>query len=109
MALSVMSWDLPPEEQIQTYNEKARTGWIPSVLRQAGVKEFRAYRNPYLTTPQAMVHIEWDSLASWLKYLDSEDYAKIVSELRGVGCTNISAEVWGSSPLLPEPLKPSSG
>ncbi len=67
MALSILSWDLPPAEQIETYNEKAHTEWIPTVLKQPGVKEFRAYRNPYHTTPQVVVHTEFDSLASWLK------------------------------------------
>ena len=106
MALSILSWDLPPAEQIETYNEKARTSWIPSVLKQPGVKDFRAYRNPYQTSPQVMIHTEFDSLASWLKWVESEDYAAVVSDLRAVGCTNISAQVWGASPVLPEPLKP---
>lgn len=109
MALSIISWDLPPEEQMATYNEKARTEWTPGVLRQPGVKEFRAYRNPHRTTPEVAVHVEWDNLTSWLKYVESEDYAKIVSGLRSVGCTNLSTEVWGASPVIPEPLKPSTG
>lgn len=109
MALSIMTWDLPPEEQMETYNEKARTAWIPTILKQPGLKELCAYRNPYRTTPQIMVHTEWDSLASWLKYLESEDYATFAADLRAVGCTNISAQVWGASPVIPEPLKPPSG
>lgn len=109
MALGILGWDLPPAEQIETYNEKARTAWIPSVLKAPGVKEFRAYRNPLHTTPQVVVHVELDSLASWLKWIESEDYATIVADLRAVGCTNISAQVWGASPIVPEPLKPPSG
>ena len=109
MALSILSWDLPPAEQIETYNEKARTVWIPTVLKQPGVKEFRAYRNPYHTTPQVVVHTEFDSLASWLKFVESEDYATIMADLRAVGSTNLSAEVWDTSPIVPEPLKPPSG
>jgi len=109
MALSILSWDLPPAEQIETYNEKAGTEWIPTVLKQPGVKEFRAYRNPYHTTPQVVIHTEFDSLASWLKFVESEDYAAIMADLRAVGCTNLSSEVWGASPVVPEPLKPPSG
>ena len=109
MALSIMMWDLPSEERIENYNQQARTVWIPSLLKQPGVKEFRAYRNPYHTAPQIMIHIEWDSLASWLKYVESEDYAAIVSGLRAAGCTEIEAEIWGASPVVPEPLRPPSG
>ena len=109
MALSILSWDLPPAEQIETYNEKARTVWVPTLLKQPGVKEFRAYRNPSYTTPQVMIHTEFDSLASWLKFIESEDWAAIMADLRAVGCANLLSEVWGASPLIPEPLKPSGG
>ena len=108
MALGVMTWDLPLGEQMEAYNGKTR-GWITTVLKQTGVKEFRAYRNPQHTSPQVMVHTEFDSLESWLKWVGSEEYATIMSELRAVGCTNITAEVWGTSPVVPEPLKPPSG
>jgi len=109
MALSILSYDLPSPEQIETYNEKARTKWIPIVLKQPGVKEFRAYRNPYRTMPQVATHTEFDSLASWLKFVESEDFAAIMAGLRAAGCTNLSTEVWDTSPVAPEPLKPPSG
>jgi heme-degrading monooxygenase HmoA len=106
MALAVMKYDLPAAEQVAAYNEKARTAWIPAVLRQPGLKEFRAYRNPYRITPEVMIHTEWDSLSSWLGWVESDDYATITEEMKGVGCANISVEVWDASPIIPEPLKP---
>jgi hypothetical protein len=39
----------------------------------------------------------------------SEDYAAIVAGLHALGCTNLVAEVWDASPLVPEPLKPPGG
>jgi len=109
MALSIMSWDLPPEDKKEIYNEKAGTSWIPTILKQPGVKEFRAYRNPYHTSPEVVVHIEFDTLTSWLNYVESEDYASTIADMKAVGCTNQSAEVWDASPIVPEPLKPPSG
>ncbi len=106
MALGILAWDLPPAEQMEAYNKKAGTELIPTILKQPGLKEFRAYRNPYGTTPQVVTHAEFDSLESWLKFIQSEDYAAIVARLRALGCTNLVAEVWGASPLVPEPLKP---
>jgi len=94
---------------MDTYNEKARTSWIPTILRQPGVKEFRAYRNPYHVTPDVVVHNEFDSLTSWLKFIESEDYANLVSDMRAVGCTNIAVEIWDASPVVPEPWRPSGG
>jgi len=108
MALGVLAWDLPPAERMEAYN-KMTAEWTAAVLKQPGVKEFRAYRNPYGTTPQVATHVEFDSLESWLKFIRSEDYASIADSLRAVGCTNLSAEVWDASPVIPEPLRPSSG
>ena len=109
MALMILSWDMPPAEQTEAYNEQASTVWIPTILGVPGVTEFRAYRNPLGTTPGVCVHTEFDSLASWLAYTESEAYTTIMSGLRGVGCTNLSSEIWGSSPIVPKPLKPASG
>lgn len=107
MALGVLSWDLPPAERMEAYNEGAKV-WISTVLKQPGVKEFRAYRNFYRTTPHVMTHTEFDSLESWLNFLKSDDYAAIVNDMLALGCTNLSAEVWDVSPVAPEPLKPTN-
>jgi len=79
------------------------------VLKQPGVKEFRAYRNPYRTTPHVMIHTEFDSMASWLKFAQSDDYATIISGVRSAGCTNIAAEPWDASPVVPEAIRPPGG
>ncbi len=107
MALGILAWDLPPAEKMETYNEMTRK-WIGLVLKQPGVKEFRAYRNPLRVTPQILTHVEFDSMASWLAFVQSEDYAAIVADLRRLGCTHITAEVWDTSPVAPEPLRPPS-
>ena len=107
MALAVMSWDLPSSpERMAAYAEQSRSNWIPSVLRQPGVKEFRAYRNPTLTTPEVVIHIEFDSMNSLVQYRASDDYSRIIRELRAAGATNISAETWDASPIVPETLRP---
>ena len=106
MALGIVSWDLPPAEQLEKYSEKSRNHWIPTLLKQPGVKEYRVYRNPFHTTPQVTGHLEFDKMESWLKFIESKDYAEIISGLRSMGCTNLSAEVWDASPIIPEPLKP---
>ena len=109
MALGILTWDLPSEEGMAKYNEEARSNWIPSVLSQPGVKEFRAYRNPHHTSPNVMTHVEFENRTAWLKWIVSENYATIMAGLRGAGCTNIHAEVWGASPIVPEPLNTPSG
>ena len=112
MALLTINWDLPQAGKMEIYKRKAfitnetRPSWIKNVMKQEGFKELRAYRNPFHTTPQALILCEFDNLDSCLKYIESEDYALLHSELRDVGCTNITAQFWGTSPMVPEPLKP---
>lgn len=106
MAMAILTWDLPPQEQMAAYAEKARTEWIPTVVRQPGVKEFRAIRNAFHTTPHVMTMTEYDSLTSALQFITSEDYARVIEGLRGVGCTHISVQLWDVSPVTLEPIRP---
>ena len=108
MALGILGWDLPPAENMDAYVKVTQKG-IAQVLKHPGVKEFRSYRNPLKVTPQVITHTEFDSMASWLAFIQSQAYADIVAGLESVGCTNFFAEVWDASPLVPEPLKPPSG
>jgi hypothetical protein len=55
-----------------------------------------------------MIHVEFATLDAWHRFLASERYGDIMFELRAVGCTNMAVQVWEASPLLPEPVKPST-
>ena len=106
MALHISAWDLPSNaKNLKAYNEKSK-GWVKTVLSQPGVKEFRAYRDPLRNSPTVMIHVEFDSLESIIRYVKSDDYQKITDEMIKLGCSNFSNEMWDGSPLIPEPLKP---
>jgi hypothetical protein len=108
MPLSILSFDLPAPEQMAAYNQKARTDWIPSALKQPGLQEFRAYRNPLHNTPQVALYFEFDSMDSWLMFIQSEEMERVTLDMRAAGCTNINFQVWDTSPVTPQPLRPSS-
>ena len=111
MALITITWDLPPEDRMSHYKQRVfltdenSMAWIPRILKQKGFKEIRSYRNPLRTTPQVLVLCEFDTLEAGMEYIQSDHYASFMSELREVGCTNISVQLWGTSPMIPEPLK----
>ena len=109
MALIVLTWDLPAGDRMGAYVERARNQWIPSILSQQGFKEFRAYRNPHRSSPQVMGQIEFDSLESVESYIESMAYATITAGLTSLGCANVVAQVWDTSPVVPEPLGPPTG
>ncbi|MBX5490605.1 MAG: hypothetical protein IRZ14_05560 [Chloroflexi bacterium] len=107
MVLYIMTWDLPTHrEQLRVYANKARNDWIPTVLSHRGVEEFRTFRNPMESTPQVMVTIEFDSLDAWREFVESDQNRRIMREIRIVGVTNVSAQVWLPSNITPVTERP---
>ena len=90
----VIQWDLPDQKaNLTIYANKAKNDWLPATLSQQGVIEIRNYRNPLEITP----HVD---------YIDSQDYIRIMRELRILGCNNFTANVWAPSKYFAESMKP---
>jgi heme-degrading monooxygenase HmoA len=106
MALIVVTWDLPGnQEQMEVYT--AHVGErLPRILAAPGIVEFRAYRNPMYASPQVMAIQEYDSLESARRWAETAEYKQIVLGLRQDGCTNITIQFWDKSPISPDPLRP---
>lgn len=106
MSMLIVSWDLPSMTKIQEYSELSRNKWIPLLLRQPGVKEFRGYRDRYGMSPEVMVEVEFENLVSADNWLASDEWETMITEMRALGCRHFDAAVWDGSPLVPEPLNP---
>jgi len=106
MALLVHTWDIPQDRKGRAEYQLVGQEAIPIVVRQPGVREFRAYRNPLGATPQVMVHIEFDADAYLYQFLESYVHQDIVSDLIRVGVRNFRTEVWTGSPVVPTPIRP---
>jgi len=106
MILYFIEWDLPDQKaNLTIYANKAKNDWLPAALAHPGVQEIRNYRNPFEVTPQVGISIEFESLEAWRDYLESQDYIRIMRELRILGCCNFSAHVWAPSKYFPESLR----
>ena len=108
MALGVMTWQLPATGPSDQYAERARASWIPTVLSQPGVKEFRGYRTQGEDFLLVRTETEFTSMESAQQWMDSTEYARLKGELAEHGATEISVETWDASPLLPDALRPGS-
>ncbi len=97
-----MTYDLGPSVDRQAYQAWSKRT-IGALMQQSGLLEFQAYRN-MLGTPQIRTTIDWQSLADYEKYLQGA-WQPVEAELRTMA-TNIRVELWGPSPLVPEPLRP---
>ncbi|MGH7830698.1 MAG: hypothetical protein ACREP8_11020 [Candidatus Binatia bacterium] len=107
MVLYFIQWDLTDQKaNLTIYANKAKNDWLPATLAQRGVKEIRNYRNPFEVTPQVGISIEFESLDAWRNFVESEDYIRIMRELRILGCRNFTTQLWAPSRYFPEVLKP---
>jgi len=107
MVLYFIQWDLPDQKaNLTIYANKAKNDWLPATLAHPGVREIRNYRNPLEVTPQVAISIEFESLEAWRGFVESEDYIRIVRELRILGCGNFTAQLWAPSKYFPEALRP---
>jgi hypothetical protein len=102
MLEAVLTYDLVPGASQQAYQAWAKNA-IGTTLRQAGLIEFRAHRN-ILGSPQVRVTAVWHSMADMEKFWLG-DWQPAEAELRTMA-TNLKWEYWGTSPVVPEPLRP---
>ena len=104
MVLFVVKWDVLPQSK-DDYAKWAKSA-IPRELSVPGVIEFRAYR-PATGSSQVVATYEFKDMESWAEWHSHEDIQQIFDELREYA-TNISTELWGPSPVVPEPIRPGS-
>lgn len=101
MVLQVMKWDIHPDK-VDEYMNWAQNA-IKLTLSNPGVVEFRAYRP--VGGPQVATTVEFKNMKDWAAFFETEDAQKIMEEVHKLAL-NVSVEVWGPSPIVPEPLRP---
>ena len=102
MVLNVMKYNIHPDK-LDAYQEWAKSA-IPQVLAMPGVVEFRGYR-PASGAWQVVVTTEFTDLAAWAAATSSGAWQQINSDLHTLAL-DITTDVWGPSPVMPEPLRP---
>ena len=102
MVLQVMKWNIHPDK-VEDYLK-----WTESAIKRTvaapGVVEFRAYR-PATGASQVVITYEFADMATWAAWQSDEDVQKVLDELRTLAL-NVNIEVWGPSPVVPEPIRP---
>lgn len=101
MVTYVMKWDILPD--VDAYQK-----WTPSAMTRTldtpGVVEFRAYRS-IAGAQQVVTTYEFKDMATFAAWLEDDNIQNMKAELHQFA-TNISCEVWGPSPVVPEPIHP---
>lgn len=73
------------------------------MMEADGFIEFRAHRN--LTgSPQVRRTSVWESLMHWAAIAQTPEFQNLTAEFR-MYVTNLDVQLWGPSPLTPEPIR----
>lgn len=102
MVLFATKYDINPDK-VEAYNEWGKVA-IPAILAAPGVVEFRGYR-PVTGGSQVAVTIEFADLEAWAAWYADAGMQKIMQE-RYEFEINVIDELWGPSPIVPEPRSP---
>jgi heme-degrading monooxygenase HmoA len=100
----VLLYDLVPGTDQQAYLAWAKKA-IGIVLSSPGAVEFRASRN-LLGSPYVRSISVWKTLADWQNFYESDAWKGCEVDLRGKFASKLKIELWGPSPVVPEPLHP---
>jgi quinol monooxygenase YgiN len=69
-----------------------------------GFIEFHAHRN-VVGSPHVRRTSVWKNLADWAVLAQQPEFQKLTAEFRTY-VTNLEVQLWGPSPLVPDPIKP---
>jgi antibiotic biosynthesis monooxygenase (ABM) superfamily enzyme len=100
--MQVMKWDIHPDK-VEAYLK-----WAEDALKRKmavpGMVELRAYHG-IAGAPQVVVTHEFADLASFAAWQSNKEIQKIQDEVHTFAL-NVTAELWGPSPLVPKPIRP---
>lgn len=98
-----MYFELLPGKDQKAYAELAKAV-VAMALEAPGVVEVRGHRN-MLGAPQVRFTTVWERLVDWATFNESKEWQEAWAEMTPF-LTNLRLEIWGPSPIVPEPLRP---
>ena len=97
------TYDFIPNFDVAAYTKVARSA-TQIMLSSKGFIEFRANRN-LMGSPNVRRTSIWQSLSDYAVMAQSPEFQKITEDFRKF-VTNIDVQIWGPSPISPEPIRP---
>jgi|SRR3990172_1147108 len=97
------TYDFHPNIDEEAYAKLAKRATM-MMLSSKGFIEFRAHRN-ITGSPHVRRTSVWESLADWAALAQNPEFQKLTAEFRTY-VNNLDVQLWGPSPLVPEPIRP---
>jgi len=97
------TYDFISNFDVAAYTKVARDA-TQIMLSSKGFIEFRANRN-MMGSPNVRRTSVWQSLSDYAVMAQSPEFQKVTQEFRKF-VTNIDVQIWGPSPISPDPIRP---
>ncbi|MBE0572781.1 MAG: hypothetical protein IH618_14665 [Ignavibacteriaceae bacterium] len=97
------TYDFIPNFDVVAYTKVARSA-TQIMLSSKGFIEFRANRN-MMGSPNVRRTSVWQRLSDYAEMAQSPEFQKITQDFRKF-VTNIDVQIWGPSPISPDPIRP---
>ena len=97
------TYDFIPNYDLAAYTKVARDA-TQIMVASKGFIEFRANRN-LLGSPNVRRTSVWQSFSDYALMAQTPEFQKITQEFRKF-VTNVDVQIWGPSPISPEPIRP---
>ena len=96
-----LTYDLLPNVDQKSFAAWSRKA-TEETLKAPGLIEFRSNRG-LIAPAQERTSTDWQTMADWTRFVEGL-WQHVEAELRTYA-TNIGVELWGPSPINPEPLR----
>lgn len=97
------TYDFLPDIDTKAYASLAKRA-TTLMISAKGFIEFRAHRN-MIGSPHVRRTSVWESLAHWAAVAQTPAFQELTQEFRTF-VTDLDVQIWGPSPLTPEPIRP---
>lgn len=99
----VFTYDFHPSIDETAYASLAKRA-TAKMLSAKGFIEFHAHRN-MIGSPHVRRTSVWATLGDWANFAQDPEFQSITEEFRKY-VTNLDVQIWGPSPITPEPIRP---
>ncbi|HTZ18023.1 MAG TPA: antibiotic biosynthesis monooxygenase [Dissulfurispiraceae bacterium] len=99
-----VTYDLLPNVDQKSYIHLLKKAIVP-ILSQPGIVEIRARRSQS-GSPEVLIVFVWETLSHWKAFEMKKEWATLKDEVNTSCASNLKIQVWGPSPIAPEPLRP---
>ncbi len=98
------TWDDPADAAKARALDEFAVQWREEAMRSPGIQSLQAFVHPHALLQRVSV-TTWADIDSANRFMSSDVWRKLITEMQAAGATNIKAQVFMACPTTPVPLR----